>query len=113
MPNGRELPKPWIPLLRDTLDRFGRTAPVDDALLRSPRLGFEGLNGNVAEWCADAFDPALNPPRLRTDPELAEPHPDWRVVRGGSWKDGRPADLDPEFRNGFPEASASQWIGFL
>jgi serine/threonine protein kinase/formylglycine-generating enzyme required for sulfatase activity len=107
-----EWPKPWIPLLLPTLDRFGRTAPVDAAVLRSQPLGFEGLNGNVAEWCADTFDPVLNPQRLRTDPELAEPHPDWRVVRGGSWKDSRPADLDPEFRNGFPETSASQWIGF-
>ncbi len=75
-------------------DAFTCTASVT-AEAASP-LGLQGLGGNVAEWCADAWPGA----------------PEERVVRGGSWKMSRPEDLLTRARRHAAKTSISPDIGF-
>jgi formylglycine-generating enzyme required for sulfatase activity len=65
-------------------DGHAFTAPV--ASFAANALGLHDLNGNVAEWCADSYDPRYYQAPFDHDP----PGPPFgleRVIRGGSWLD--------------------------
>lgn len=80
-----------IPAFRD------RDATVGHALhYYEARLGFCSLTGNVWEWCKDEFRPGT----------------DWRVLRGGSWKNNRPESLLLSHRTHDPSTYKSDSVGF-
>lgn len=57
------------------VDRFTHTSPVGS--FPANELGFHDLGGNVWEWCLDAFNNS----------------PDYRILRGASWRMRLPGDL--------------------
>lgn len=61
-----------------------------------PRTGCCSLSGNVWEWCEDEFRPGT----------------DWRVLRGGSWKNNRPESLLLSHRTHDPSTYRSDSVGF-
>ena len=61
-------PFDWRPM-KGYRDPYPRTAPVGS--FKANEQGLYDLSGNVWEWCKDLYD---------------SQH-DWRVVRGGSWRD--------------------------
>jgi len=81
-------------------------------------FGLYNMNGNVAEWTLDAFSPSaiefvhdLNPV-LQYDADSNAPAAMKRkVIRGGSWKDGRQT-LDIETRNYELQDKSHSYIGF-
>ncbi len=103
----RRLPPLSSPSWRGT--RITATAPVSLSRpsRRTPGVCYDML-GNVAEWCLDyyaAYDQAaVEDPR---GPSTGRA----RVVRGGSWKNFRPA-LRPAARSSAPEAYQLGYIGF-
>ena len=62
----------------------------------APRLGYCSLGGNVWEWCTDEFRPGT----------------DWRVLRGGSWKNNRTDTLQLSHRTHDPSTYKSDTVGF-
>jgi len=74
-----------------------RDAGIADAwAYYEPRVGFCSLTGNVWEWCEDEFRPGT----------------DWRVLRGGSWKNNRPESLLLSHRTHDPSTYRSDSVGF-
>lgn len=61
-----------------------------------PRIGYCSLTGNLWEWCEDEFRPGT----------------DWRVLRGGSWKNNRPESLLLSHRTHDPSTYRSDSVGF-
>lgn len=45
------------------------------------------MSGNVAEWCADAYNPSAYPIVWDMNPTYNDENEMRKVVRGGSWKD--------------------------
>lgn len=66
---------------RDNAD--GRTHPVGGRIPN--RWGLFDLHGNVAEWCADAWDDSYYWRSPRRDPQGGE-HVVHKSIRGGSWR---------------------------
>jgi len=101
----RELPGDWT---RSVIGGSG----FDDGAARTSRVasyqpnahGFHDLAGNVWEWLADDYDPAMNPADLlETMPSLRKRLDDkgrpYKVLRGGGWSDFNPARLRSDFRD--------------
>ncbi len=104
---GEAWPKTWLET-RNTnhQDSFVFTAPVVSG------AAVRGLTGNVSEWCEDVATSGLQPAKFREELDASAFAPDRRIVRGPSWKDGHPVDLNPQFRRTFPANQGAQWIGF-
>jgi len=73
-------------------DGYNRTTVV--AHYYPNDYGLFDMSGNVAEWCADAFDRSasnfthdLNPYYSYNAKETDTPEKKKKVIRGGSWKD--------------------------
>ncbi len=82
------------PRLTNFTDSYSYTAPV---MNEAPNdLGIQGLSGNVAEWCADAW------PGAETE----------RVIRGGSWLSFDKAQLLTSSRRHTVQSNATPDIGF-
>jgi formylglycine-generating enzyme required for sulfatase activity len=60
------------------------TAPA--GAFRANALGLVDLTGNVAEWCADSYDPGYYAKGFSADP-VGAPFGLQRTIRGGSWLD--------------------------
>ena len=63
----------------------GRTAPTGS--YPPNRLGLYDMNGNVREWCADAYTKDAYRRHAMKQPWVRGNSHDARVVRGGSWTD--------------------------
>ena len=66
-------------------DGFAYTAPV--ATFFANDYGLYDMSGNVAEWCEDAYNPSSIPLVWDLNPTYFNEDIDYKVVRGGSWKD--------------------------
>ncbi|MCB1207046.1 MAG: SUMF1/EgtB/PvdO family nonheme iron enzyme [Verrucomicrobiae bacterium] len=84
----------------------------DDGIARTARVasfapnphGFFDLGGNVWEWLADDYDPALNPPDLMVaNPSLRETRDPkgraFKILRGGAWDNFAETDLRADLRD--------------
>jgi formylglycine-generating enzyme required for sulfatase activity len=93
----------------DDADGFAELAPV--AWFGSGRTpeGVHDLAGNVAEWVSDWYAESYAEPELR-DP-VGPPSGVFRVVRGGSFRDGR-AWLRGAARQKELPTLGRPWIGF-
>jgi formylglycine-generating enzyme required for sulfatase activity len=80
-----------IPSFRDSDAGIARAWDYYD-----PKTGYCSLTGNVWEWCEDEFRPGT----------------DWRVLRGGSWKNNRPESLLLSHRTHDPSTYKSDTVGF-
>jgi len=73
-----------------TLDNAKETQPVGGK--KPNELGLFDMTGNVYEWCEDAFDTKFYSVSPESDPlcdEPGDPMKEYRVLRGGSWNDGK------------------------
>lgn len=66
-------------------DGFAYTAPT--ATFFANDYGLYDMAGNVAEWCEDAYNPSAVPLVWDMNPTYYDDRIDYKVVRGGSWKD--------------------------
>lgn len=66
-------------------DGFAYTAPT--ATFFANDYGLYEMSGNVAEWCEDAYNPSSVPLVWDMNPTYYDDNIDFKVVRGGSWKD--------------------------
>ncbi|MBQ9874256.1 MAG: formylglycine-generating enzyme family protein [Thermoguttaceae bacterium] len=89
---------------------LGKTQPVGS--YEPNAWGLSDMNGNVWEWCKDAFDAKFYQKRSADD---IDPENDAesavRVERGGSWYEPA-ASCRAASRNGAPAATRSNAIGF-
>jgi formylglycine-generating enzyme required for sulfatase activity len=84
------------PTVTNYTDKFPRTAPVGS--FPANTAGLHDLGGNVWEWCEDAFRVSLVPEDiLQADPALAG-RGRFRVLRGGSWREGGPLETRLDYR---------------
>ncbi len=99
-----------------TVDGFARTAIVGHYPAND--FGLYDMAGNVAEWCADAWDESasqftwdMNPGYQFNAKESDKPNFKRKVIRGGSWKDIayyiRTSTRSYEYQD-----SAKSYIGF-
>lgn len=97
-------------------DAFPFLAPVRASGDVHPQYRLYDLHGNVAEWCLDPFRPDQNPPEIRRlDPDYFQPAEGpgrYRTVRGGSWFDHDPVDLQPEVHHRAEYSEGYDRIGF-
>jgi formylglycine-generating enzyme required for sulfatase activity len=68
-------------------DGFPFTAPVGSFPLGESHYGVMDMAGNVWEWIADWYDAQYYKASLELDPR-GPTDGSYRVVRGGSWKNG-------------------------
>lgn len=66
-------------------DGFAYTAEV--ATFFANDFGLYDMAGNAAEWCEDAYNPSSVPLVWDLNPTYFDENVDYKVVRGGSWKD--------------------------
>jgi formylglycine-generating enzyme len=66
-------------------DGYAYTSPV--AVFFANDFGLYDMSGNVAEWCEDAYNPSAMPLVWDMNPTYFDETVDYKVVRGGSWKD--------------------------
>ena len=85
---------------------LGRTSPVD--LFGANAWGFNGMHGNVWEWCEDWFGDY--PSGDVTDPEGPAVGSN-RVLRGGGWN-SHACDCRSAFRSGYNPGCRSNFFGF-
>lgn len=93
----------------DDGDGFAELAPVGSFPAGATREGVHDLAGNAAEWVSDWYADSYVEPEFR-DPQ-GPAQGTLRVVRGGSFRDGRAA-LRGAARNAVAPSSALSWIGF-
>ncbi len=93
----------------DDGDGFAELAPVASYPAGATREGVYDLAGNVEEWVADWYAEAY------TDPETDDPRGpavgNYRVIRGGSYRDGR-AWLRGAARDKSVPSLSFPWLGF-
>ena len=88
----------------------GRTHPVGQK--RANAFGLHDLGGNVAEWCADRYDPdAYGSAAAGEGPAPGAGERERRVVRGGSFIDG-PDEVRTSRRQGTLPDARRRSIGF-
>ncbi len=66
-------------------DGFAYTAEV--ATFFANDYGLYDMSGNVAEWCEDAYNPSAVPLVWDLNPTYFDDNVEYKVIRGGSWKD--------------------------
>lgn len=66
-------------------DGFAYTSPVGRYFANE--YGLFDMAGNAAEWCEDAYNPASMPVVWDLNPTYYDDRVDYKIVRGGSWKD--------------------------
>lgn len=91
----------------ELVDGFSDVAPVWAGLDESPE-GVRNLAGNVREWVADIWGPALGGGRDPKGPSRGR----YRVVRGASFGQSRQEELSASARSGYHPDSRSAHIGF-
>ena len=64
----------------------GRTHPVGEK--QPNHFGLHDMHGNLFEWCADSFDAGFytKPEATQKDPLCTTGSEEYRVLRGGSWR---------------------------
>ncbi|MHC4502219.1 MAG: formylglycine-generating enzyme family protein [Planctomycetota bacterium] len=67
-------------------DGFVHAAPVGTYREWGSPVGCLDMAGNVAEWCADWYEPEYYDKSPKADPTGPEAKTSGRVVRGGSWR---------------------------
>ena len=93
----------------DDTDGFGELAPVASFPAARTVEGIDDLAGNVEEWVADWYAEGYAEPELR-DPK-GPTAGDYRVLRGGSFLDGR-AWLRGAHRHKDLPGQSHPWVGF-
>jgi formylglycine-generating enzyme required for sulfatase activity len=88
-------------------DHYG---PAPAARAKANALGLFDMSGNVAEWCADRFDPDYTPPSALTDP-APRPAAGHHLARGGSFRDLIPDGIASATRIDPPDA-CQDFVGF-
>ncbi|MEW6751277.1 MAG: SUMF1/EgtB/PvdO family nonheme iron enzyme [Candidatus Latescibacterota bacterium] len=91
-------------------NQVATTTPVNEYPDGRSPFGVWDLCGNVYEWCADYYDEGYYGVGPSTDPQ-GPPVGQWRVVRGGCFRDARSA-LRVTHRVGLDETTARDTVGF-
>jgi len=100
---------PSEPALEKYNDGYPFTSPVRK--FKPNKLGLFDMTGNVWQWVQDWYDPEYyknSPKDNPTGPEKA----DMKVLRGGSWGNGVPAQFLTTYRGYFFADTRSSFLGF-
>jgi formylglycine-generating enzyme len=66
-------------------DGYAYTSPIGTYFANE--YGLFDMSGNVAEWCEDAYNPSAMPLTWDLNPTYFDENIEFKVTRGGSWKD--------------------------
>jgi formylglycine-generating enzyme required for sulfatase activity len=95
---------------RPPVGQFDRERPHPVKSTEPNAYRLYDLHGNVWEWCADYYDRTAYQARSATDPR-GPASGDWRVIRGGSWREPAKACRSAARRGHGPTLRAED-VGF-
>ncbi len=90
-------------------DGYPFTSPVD--AFKPNELGLNDMTGNVWQWVQDWYNEEYYKQSSRDDPQ-GPLKGEMRVLRGGSWGNGDPANLRTTYRGHFIPDARSNFLGF-
>ncbi|MBI1824599.1 MAG: formylglycine-generating enzyme family protein [Nitrospirae bacterium] len=100
---------PTDPAIKNYNDGYPFTSPVRK--FKPNELGLFDMSGNAWQWVLDWYDPEYYKNSPKENPQGPEKG-ELKVLRGGSWGNGDPANFKTTYRGHFWPDTRSSFMGF-